>query len=438
MKHSFFYILGLSALLAISFSCRKSEAEILTPSAQLDYRYPSEQFLSIWNSMNTGYAMWDLEEKDWGEVKDKYLPEFLSLDDSVKAKCNISTKHLRQLYKEILGDLKDHHSAFIIKNLWTPEGKSEYIQIAPASYEIKQRDYYHADHIFSYKMGEALQDKNLADKYGLHSWEDLTMVAWLRRLEAEGRATDINYGSCTGNFSLTIVSGLIDGNIPYLHISDFNLTNLFDALDNGNPSVDQLETYRAYESFKNNVLELDEVKGVIIDLRENGGGYYNDEFYLLGLLIDQPVQMGWNRYKSGLGRFDYSPWVPIIFSPGPEHRAIDGPVVIVSDLYSISMSEISVLMAKAMPNGCIIGERTYGAHGTIDPDFESSYSGSFGDREGNHYGYLSTRVVKANNGEILESIGVTPDIELDFTQGKFKNGEDTWLDRSVEYINTGR
>ena len=29
--------------------------------------------------------MWDLEEKDWTSVKDKFLPEFLALDDSVKA-----------------------------------------------------------------------------------------------------------------------------------------------------------------------------------------------------------------------------------------------------------------------------------------------------------------------------------------------------------------
>ena len=100
------------ALIASIVSCRKTEAEILTPSNQMDYKLPSEQFLSIWNSMNTSYAMWDLEEKDWSSVKDEFLPEFLALDDSVKADHPISTKHLEELYTDILGDLTDHHSYF--------------------------------------------------------------------------------------------------------------------------------------------------------------------------------------------------------------------------------------------------------------------------------------------------------------------------------------
>ena len=118
MKKSIYILILLTAFLSGFVSCRKTEAEILTPSNQMDYRLPSEQFLSIWNSMNTNYAMWDLEKKDWGSVKEEYLPEFLALDDSVRAGENISTAHLNKLYTDILGDLTDHHSSFTVKNIF--------------------------------------------------------------------------------------------------------------------------------------------------------------------------------------------------------------------------------------------------------------------------------------------------------------------------------
>lgn len=436
MTKKIYTIFVLMALIASIVSCRKTEAEILTPSNQMDYKLPSEQFLSIWNSMNTSYAMWDLEEKEWSSVKDEFLPEFLSLDDSVKADYPISTKHLKELYTDILGDLTDHHSYFSVKNLWASDEDRASFSVCPGEIEIQKRDYYHDTHINSRYVSLCLEYKAYADKYNIHSWEDLTMVAWLKKLEAEGRASDIKYGSAS--YTMTIVSGLIEGNIPYIHISDFGLYDLMSYVEQGYKDPEIIATYEAYESFKNNVLELEDVKGVIIDVRENGGGYLNDSFYLLGMLTDQPVQMGWSRHKCGLGRFDYSPWIPHNFSPGPEHRAIDGPVVIIADLYSASMAEISTLIVKAMPNGCFIGERTFGAHGVINGDFEANYSGTFGNTNGNHYAYLSTRIVKDLNGNILEGIGVTPDIEMSYAQGTFRDGEDSWLSRAVEYIHTGK
>ena len=47
-------------------------------------------------------------------------------------------------------------------------------------------------------------------------------------------------------------------------------------------------------------------------------------------------------------------------------------------------------------------------------------------------------MVKDFNGDILEGTGVVPDIEMSYAEGTFKNGEDSWLTRAVEYINTGK
>ena len=136
MKKSIYIFLALAALSAGLVSCRKTEAEILTPSNQLDYRLPSEPFLSIWNSMNTSYAMWDLEDVDWTSVKNEYMPEFLALDDSVKADYTISTSHLQELYNGILGGLTDHHAYFSIKNLWASDGDKLNVSVSPGNIEI--------------------------------------------------------------------------------------------------------------------------------------------------------------------------------------------------------------------------------------------------------------------------------------------------------------
>ena len=231
MTKKIYTILILMALIASIVSCRKTEAEILTPSNQMDYKLPSEQFLSIWNSMNTSYAMWDLEEKEWSSVKDEFLPEFLALDDSVKADHPISTKHLEELYTDILGDLTDHHSYFSVKNIWASDEDRYSFSISPGDMEIPKRDYYHDMHINSRYVNLCLEYEKYADKYNIHSWEDLTMVAWLKKLEAEGRASDIKYGSAS--YTMTIVSGLIEGNIPYIHISDFSLTALMSYVEQG-------------------------------------------------------------------------------------------------------------------------------------------------------------------------------------------------------------
>ncbi|MGM9791466.1 MAG: hypothetical protein ACI3Y4_03580 [Candidatus Cryptobacteroides sp.] len=39
--------------------------------------------------------------------------------------------------------------------------------------------------------------------------------------------------------------------------------------------------------------------------------------------------------------------------------------------------------------------------------------------------------------EFSAGIGVYPDIEMSFAEGSFKDGEDTWLTRAVEYIHNG-
>jgi C-terminal processing protease CtpA/Prc len=101
------------------------------------------------------------------------------------------------------------------------------------------------------------------------------------------------------------------------------------------------------------------------------------------------------------------------------------------------MAEVTSLAVRNIPNSCIIGERTTGAMGILGYEYSTYYSGTFGDEDGPHYCYMSDHLNRTLNGEVLEGIGVTPDISLKFNLAEVTEGNDTWMDRAISYIQNG-
>ena len=183
------------------------------------------------------------------------------------------------------------------------------------------------------------------------------------------------------------------------------------------------------------------LKGVIVDVRNNGGGYQSDTRYLLGCL--QPAggfQIGYSRFKRGLGRYDYSPMMPNIMLTMDEDHVIvnDVPVVVLTNLNSVSMSEMTALTCKQMPNGCVIGRRSWGGVCglTGNDSFSTDYAGKIGIEGVTPVAvYLPTQCNFDMDKKSMEGIGVEPDIEVAYDRKKFTStGYDSQLDRALEYI----
>jgi hypothetical protein len=439
MKKITLCIIALIVTLTFS-SCRKDETELYDPLNIQSFDTPSEQFESLWRAMATNYVMWDIDPTDWNAVHDEYYPKFLKLDEKWERYDNdesteaISTDELAELYVSAFANLIDHHFSLRVYNYWgESEETTEYFNFSPGNQEIKQRDYYHDAYILAYKAySSSTSLEEIDDKI-----ENTSIVQHLRKLETEGRASQIMYGSTS---DMCVISALIDGKTPYLYFSTFDISNL---LNNSNIWVDgtaEAQTYQAFNNFYKNILTEDEnsIDGVIIDLRENNGGILLDHRFLLGALVDQPIQAGWARYKAGLGMYDYSAWTPHIFYPGPYYRiGFSKPIVVISDINSVSMAEITTMMTKELPNGYVVGERTYGGHGVLSSETYALYSGTFGSKEGPYYGYLSDHLVKTLDGEILEGIGISPDINMTFKKEDLTGGNDTWMDRAITVVKTG-
>lgn len=389
----------LSAVMLAS-ACRKDAPELTNPNERKLLNTPSQVFETFWHAMNNSYVFWDIDPTDWDKVYEDFLPRFRELD----ALETIETATLQMLYTEICSNLIDHHFVLNIANLKAPEGEEDNtVWVQPGSDEVSKRDYHHA------------------------RFSKETLLECIDGYKTAGRVTDLVTGQ---NDEMFACSCNIDNGIVYLYLSSFSILG-------ANPDNPEDTVTEVIDNYLRLVLETSDIKGVIIDVRGNGGGYLMDMQYTIAPLIDEELPVGHTRVKEGLGRLDYGPWVPSILAPAEQHRKIDAPIVALADINSISMAEMTCMTVAALPNGCVIGERTFGGTGPLVGDYSFFYSGQVDNGRGMQI-YTSTAIMKDTKGVIHEGVGVTPDIEIFYDEEAMNAGTDVQLDRAITYIHTGK
>ena len=105
-----------------------------------------------------------------------------------------------------------------------------------------------------------------------------------------------------------------------------------------------------------------DTKGLILDLRENTGGYTVDGFNILSRFVETKTLVGYSRIKSGRGRNDFSEPVPVYLTPG-EGIHYAKKVAVLIDRGTYSAGSVTSLMTKALPNIVLIGDTTGGGLG---------------------------------------------------------------------------
>ena len=409
MKHIYRLILVATVIVLTSVSCRRQSPELTNPNEiRVNTGTPSQVFLAFWQGMNNSYGFWDIDPTDWDAVYDHYLPVFKRLDTELAELPTTEDRmnRLQEVYTEMCKELIDHHLTIT----FYPETDSAF-RISPGMLEAQSRDYAHQKQM----INNTLRTVYEANKQAGRITDDVVGV----------------YNDPSGENSMLAISYRIDG-VIYLHFTSFSFTG---AIENnpGNPAEEALR------NFQQLILETPDIRGVIIDVRDSGGGYLDDMNELLAYMIDSPLHFAYTRVKSGLGRLDYGPWVPATVDPAPRHRKIEAPIVVLTNLYSVSMSELTAMAVSALPNGCVIGERSFGGTGPLTGDFLYSYNGSVANAAVNIY--CATAMTKDIHGEIHEGVGIVPDIEVlqDATmEAQLANGVDLQLERALEYIRTGK
>ncbi len=107
-------------------------------------------------------------------------------------------------------------------------------------------------------------------------------------------------------------------------------------------------------------------EGLIIDIRENGGGQTSNGWRMLQRFITQPTAILQSRTKNGPGANDFTPLQMLSIHPVDTNEEVSNylkKVVVLTDRGSYSASSIFALGTKALPNITLIGDTTGGGTG---------------------------------------------------------------------------
>lgn len=105
-----------------------------------------------------------------------------------------------------------------------------------------------------------------------------------------------------------------------------------------------------------------DTKGLIFDLRENGGGVADDVFLILSRFIEEQALLGYSRIKNGPGPNDFSQPEPIYIFPWEGVR-YNKRVAVLTDRGTYSAGSFTALFTKALPQMVLIGDTTGGGLG---------------------------------------------------------------------------
>ncbi len=161
------------------------------------------------------------------------------------------------------------------------------------------------------------------------------------------------------------------------------------------------------------IMELEEqgVKGIVVDLRNNGGGSLLEATTLTGLFIDKgPVV----QVRNSSGRISLEEDV----EPG---MVWDGPLAVLVNRYSASASEIFAAAIQDYGRGLVIGEPTFGK-GTVQSlldldDYAPSDTPDMGQLK-----ITMAQFFRVNGGS-TQNRGVVPDIRFPSAGDPEKYGE---------------
>jgi carboxyl-terminal processing protease len=158
-------------------------------------------------------------------------------------------------------------------------------------------------------------------------------------------------------------------------------------------------------------LKAQKVEGVMVDLRNDGGGSLNEAADLTGLFIDKgPVV----QERNAQGKIDSED----DNTPG---MTWEGPLAVLVNRNSASASEIFAAAIQDYGRGLIVGEPTYGK-GTVQNLLDLD---QYMHNEKPVYGELKSTIAQffRINGGTTQLRGVTPDINVPLTGDFDENGE---------------
>lgn len=158
-------------------------------------------------------------------------------------------------------------------------------------------------------------------------------------------------------------------------------------------------------------------KGVIFDVRHNGGGEVDNAALLIGRLIAETTTVGYARTRNGPQPDDFTAWVPNVVKPRGTPYA--GRVAVLVNRRSYSAAHLFAVFAAGLPRVTVVGGRTGGGSGA-----------PAGGELPNGWTYRYSALDIADVRYVSQENGLNPDVLETLTPADVRAGRDPIIERA--------
>ncbi len=196
---------------------------------------------------------------------------------------------------------------------------------------------------------------------------------------------------------------VLDDNIGYIRYASFE-----SAIGDGN--LDEVLAYLAL------------CRGLIIDVRNNGGGSMTNADMLAGRFVQQKTLVGYIQHKTGPGHQDFSDREAMYLEPSNGVRW-HKKVCVLTNRSVYSAANMFAVFMHALPNVTIVGDHTGGGSGmpmnnSLPNGWNVRYSACpMYDKDGNH-----------------TEFGIDPDVAVNLTDASIAKNVDDIIEKARKIL----
>jgi len=190
--------------------------------------------------------------------------------------------------------------------------------------------------------------------------------------------------------------------------------------------------YIHYRSFSSSVRDEDmdyvidafkDHKGLIIDVRDNGGGSLSNVYAIADRLTETEVKVAEQQVKNGPGHEDFAPTSPMYLEPREGKSSFTKPVIVLTNGLCYSATNYFVTAVRELGHVTTLGARTGGGGGV--PAFTVLTNGW-------ELRVSSTRLFTLDGFNVEN--GIDPDVAQQSTELELASGADAILETALDRL----
>ena len=392
-------------------------------------------FARLWSEVKYNFAFFDqVPEIDWDEILVDYLPHVQA------AKTDVA---YYEVLRECIALLRDGHtsvtgpadspSGFLPFRLQRVEGLAT-ITSLPLAHETKKVAWKEALEQASLQLGEAIIDINGVPVGEILAKDICPYISASTSQALHRKAYSLLVNGPAGGSVVCRVRGLDGkerranlyyGRYPFPDDPEKTVADPFVYIN-----ITGFSSDRAAREFDAKLNEIKQSQGLILDVRQNGGGSTRHGYAIVSRLIKETIPG--SHWRSPKHIAAYKAWGRDVQWQEGDHGRIEphksihygGPVVVLTGPGTVSAAEDFVVAFQTSGRGKVIGQKTNGSTGQ---PLRVQLPGGGSAR-------ICTKRDTYPDGRDFVGIGCIPDIEIEPARRDVAAGRDPVLEEAVEVL----